>query len=128
GAEYVHRELPRRLDGRVALRLLRHADQHERRGARHRGERAGGEPGGASVGVPGGDDGHPGGEMTHRTAEVVGPEHLTVVAIPAQFFKFSKGLDGTTPGRPALTRGPAAPILRPRHGHTHRSDRTGRTR
>ena len=33
--------------------------------------------------------------MTHRAAEVVGPEHLTVVAIPARFFKFSKGLDGT---------------------------------
>jgi len=32
--------------------------------------------------------------MTHHTAEVVGPEHLIVVAVPPRFFKFSKGLDG----------------------------------
>jgi hypothetical protein len=33
--------------------------------------------------------------MTHHTAEVVGPEHLNVVAVPTRFFKFSKGLDCT---------------------------------
>src|SRR5258708_23461452 len=43
--------------------------------------------------------------MNHRTAEVVGSEQLTVVAIPARFFKFPKGLDGT--GR--LSAGGGAP-------------------
>jgi hypothetical protein len=38
--------------------------------------------------------------MTHHTAEVVGAEHLTVVTIPAGFFKFSKGLDVIAAGAP----------------------------
>src|SRR5712691_2209869 len=78
--EDVDSEASALAQGRIALALVIDADEHQRRLERHRGEGAGREARRPVVGVAGGHDGHPGGEVTEDTAKFVRIDHRSYIA------------------------------------------------
>src|SRR5438552_14905611 len=78
--EEVHGEPPALDDRRVALGLVRDANEDQRRIERDRGESAGREPGGAAIRVAGADHRDAAREVAENLTKVVWRNHQFLVA------------------------------------------------